>query len=45
MDQCIDIAWTACEDHGLCAEILPELVRIDAFGYPLVEGTPVPARR
>jgi ferredoxin len=32
----------ACDGHGLCAELLPELVRLDDWGYPIVEGNEVP---
>jgi ferredoxin len=32
----------ACEGHGLCAELLPELVRLDDWGYPIVDGDEVP---
>jgi ferredoxin len=32
----------ACDGHGLCAELLPELVRLDDWGYPIVEGDEVP---
>ena len=32
----------ACEGHGLCAELLPELIRLDDWGYPIVDGRPVP---
>jgi ferredoxin len=31
-----------CEAHGLCAELLPELIRLDDWGYPIVEGEEVP---
>ncbi len=34
---------TACSGHGLCAELLPELVTLDEWGYPVITGTPVPA--
>jgi ferredoxin len=44
MDQRIDIDWTACEAHGLRAELLPEHVSPDEWGYPLVGGTPVAER-
>lgn len=33
----------ACDAHGLCAELLPELVRLDDWGYPLIAPGPVPA--
>jgi ferredoxin len=32
----------ACTGHGLCAELLPELVTLDEWGYPVLAGQPVP---
>jgi ferredoxin len=32
----------ACSGHGLCAELLPELISLDEWGYPLIAGQPVP---
>ena len=32
----------ACQAHGLCIELLPELVRADPWGYPLIRQGPVP---
>ena len=37
----IRVDWQACDGHGLCAELLPEVVRLDEWGYPIVER-PVP---
>ena len=31
-----------CDGHGLCAELLPELVELDDWGYPILSGAPVP---
>jgi ferredoxin len=31
-----------CEGHGLCAELLPELIRLDDWGYPIIEQAEVP---
>ncbi|WP_019074804.1 ferredoxin [Streptomyces hokutonensis] len=42
--QQIDIDWTACQGHGLCAELLPDHITLDEWGYPLVAGTAIPAR-
>lgn len=28
------VDWSRCEGHGLCAEIAPDLVRLDRYGYP-----------
>jgi ferredoxin len=33
----------ACDAHGLCAELLPELIRLDEWGYPIIDDSPVPA--
>ena len=33
---------TACTGHGLCAELLPELITLDEWGYPILAGQPVP---
>lgn len=33
----------ACEAHGLCIEMLPELIRRDPWGFPIVSPGPVPA--
>jgi ferredoxin len=33
----------ACSGHGDCAELLPELITADEWGYPIVAG-PVPPR-
>jgi ferredoxin len=31
-----------CEGHGLCAELLPELIRLDDWGYPILDSPDVP---
>lgn len=30
--------------HGLCAELLPELITLDELGYPLLASQKVPRR-
>ncbi|GHG08111.1 hypothetical protein GCM10017567_25810 [Amycolatopsis bullii] len=32
-----------CRAHGLCADLLPELVRLDEWGFPVVAPGAVPA--
>lgn len=32
----------ACGGHGLCAELLPERIRLDEWGYPIVADGPLP---
>lgn len=29
---------TACDGRGLCAELLPELLESDDWGYPMARG-------
>lgn len=31
----------ACRAHGLCAELLPELVTLDEWGYPILAAGPI----
>ena len=31
-----------CDGRGLCAELLPELIRLDDWGYPIIAPGPVP---
>jgi ferredoxin len=35
------IDMTACEGRGLCAEVLPELISLDDWGFPII-SSPVP---
>jgi ferredoxin len=32
----------ACDGHGLCAELFPEWVTLDDWGYPIVDGAAIP---
>lgn len=31
----------ACTAHGLCAELLPERIELDDWGYPILDGEPI----
>lgn len=33
-----------CDGHGHRAELLPELIRLDDWGYPIIASGPVPKR-
>jgi len=40
----LHIDWTACDGRGLCAELLPEVLAEDDWGYPVPrDGTAEPA--
>ena len=30
-----------CTGHGLCAELLPEWIALDDWGYPMIDQRPV----
>lgn len=32
----------SCDGHGLCAELFPERVSLDDWGYPIVDADPIP---
>ena len=31
----VHVDWTRCDGHGACAELLPEVLAADEWGYPL----------
>ena len=33
---------TMCDGHGLCAELLPERIHLDRWGYPIIDGAEIP---
>jgi ferredoxin len=35
----IEIDWTRCDGHGLCAELLPEQIIRDEWGFPILLGS------
>ena len=32
----------ACDGRGLCAEVLPEMITLDDWGFPIIRGQDVP---
>lgn len=39
----ITVDPVACEAYGYCAELLPEAISLDEWGYPIVHDGAVPA--
>jgi ferredoxin len=33
-----------CDAYGHCAELLPELIALDEWGYPIMSDAPVPRK-
>ena len=40
MRAALKVDWPACEARGLCFELLPEAIRLDDWGYPVVGEIP-----
>jgi len=38
----IEIDRTVCDAYGTCAELLPELITLDEWGYPIIAPGNVP---
>lgn len=38
MSHRLRVDWPSCQAHGLCHELLPDLVRLDEWGFPRVVG-------
>ena len=32
----------ACVGHGLCADLFPERITLDDWGYPIIDPRPIP---
>jgi ferredoxin len=32
----------ACDGHGQCAELLPEVIALDDWGYPIIDDGEIP---
>jgi ferredoxin len=30
----------ACDGHGICADLLPERISLDEWGYPMIDDAP-----
>jgi ferredoxin len=41
----LEIDWTRCDGHSLCAALLPEAIEVDEFGYPVIHAQRVPFGR
>jgi ferredoxin len=39
----ITVDPVACDAYGYCAELLPEVITLDEWGYPIIDDGPLPA--
>ena len=40
-EQTIEIDWTRCDGHGMCADLVPDRIVLDEWGFPLIRRTAV----
>jgi ferredoxin len=41
MSHTVRVNPIACEAHGMCAELLPERITLDEWGYPVIDDGPL----
>ena len=41
MSQRVRVNPITCQAHGMCAELLPERIALDDWGYPIVDERPL----
>jgi ferredoxin len=37
----LEIDWTRCDGHGLCAAVLPRRISRDEWGFPVLAARPI----
>jgi len=42
MSERLSVDPIACTGHGLCAELFPERIALDDWGYPIIDPTAIP---
>ena len=38
----LDVDPLLCDAYGYCAELLPEAIALDEWGYPVIDPGPLP---
>ncbi|MDX6491407.1 MAG: ferredoxin [Gaiellaceae bacterium] len=41
MSRALRVNPIMCDGSGLCAELIPERVRLDEWGYPIIDPRPI----
>ncbi|HEY7522569.1 MAG TPA: ferredoxin [Candidatus Limnocylindrales bacterium] len=42
MSEKLRVNWLECDGYGLCRDLLPELIDLDDWGYPIIATGEVP---
>lgn len=41
MDMRLRVDWIRCDGYGLCGDLLPDLIDLDEWRYPILQPGPV----
>jgi ferredoxin len=41
MDVRLQVDWILCDGYGLCGDLLPDVIRLDDWRYPILDEAPV----
>ncbi len=41
MEQRLRVDWIKCDGYGLCGDLVPELIGLDEWRYPILQADPV----
>ncbi len=44
MSRKLEVNPITCVGHGICAELFPERITLDPWGYPIIDPKPIPQR-
>ena len=45
MDVRLQVDWILCDGYGLCGDLLPDLIDLDEWRYPILDQAPVDRAR
>jgi len=41
----LQVDWIRCDGYGLCGDLLPDLIALDDWRYPILDPAPVDRKR
>ncbi len=44
MSRKLEVNPITCAGHGICAELFPERITLDPWGYPIIDPAHIPRR-
>ena len=45
MDVRLQVNWIRCDGYGLCGDLVPDLIGLDDWRYPILDPAPVDRKR